>query len=78
VREIDPHELYLADEAFFCGTGVQIAWIEAIDGRTIGTGTVGPVTEQLRDTFFDIVRGTNQQYAHWLTKVKIPQVAMAG
>jgi len=78
VREIDRTELYLADEAFFCGTGVQIAWIEAIDGRTIGTGTVGPVTEQLRDTFFDIVRGTNEQYAHWLTKVKIPQVAMAG
>ncbi len=78
VREIDRTELYLADEAFFCGTGVQIAWIEAIDGRTIGTGKAGPVTEQLRDTFFDIVRGKNQQYAHWLTKVKIPQVAMAG
>jgi branched-chain amino acid aminotransferase len=78
IREIDRTELYLADEAFFCGTGVQVAWIEAIDGRTIGTGKVGPVTEQLRTLFFDTVRGKNQQYAHWLTQVRIPQVAMAG
>ena len=78
VREIDRTELYLADEAFFCGTGVQVAWIESVDGRTIGAGKAGPITEQLRTTFFGIVRGTNEQYAHWLTKVKIPQVAMAG
>jgi len=78
VREIDRTELYLADEAFFCGTGVQVAWIESIDGRPIGSGTVGPITEQLRTIFFDTVRGKNQKYAHWLTQVKIPQVAMAG
>jgi branched-chain amino acid aminotransferase len=34
-REIDRTEVYLADEAFFCGTGVQVAWIEAIDGRPV-------------------------------------------
>lgn len=78
VREIDRTELYLADEAFFCGTGVQIAWIESVDGRAIGTGKLGPITGQLHDIFFDIVRGKNEKYAHWLTKVKIPQVAMAG
>jgi branched-chain amino acid aminotransferase len=78
VREIDRTELYLADEAFFCGTGVQVAWIEAIDGRQIGSGKVGPITEQLRTIFFDTVRGKNQKYAHWLTQVQIPQVAMAG
>ena len=35
-REIDRTELYLAEEAFFCGTGVQVAWIESIDGRPVG------------------------------------------
>lgn len=78
VREIDRTELYLADEAFFCGTGVQVAWIESIDGRPVGNGTVGPITEQLRTIFFDTVRGRNQKYRHWLTQVKIPQVAIAG
>lgn len=77
VREIDRTELYLAQEAFFCGTGVQVAWIESIDGRPIGNGKVGPITEQLRTLFFDTVRGKNQQYHHWLTQVPIPQAAMA-
>jgi len=36
-REIDRSELYLAEEAFFCGTGVQIAPIASIDGRPISS-----------------------------------------
>ena len=78
VREIDRTELYLADEAFFCGTGVQVAWIEAIDGRPIGSGKIGPITEQLRTIFFDTVRGKNEQYHHWLTQVTIPAPALVG
>jgi branched-chain amino acid aminotransferase len=69
-REIDRTELYIADEAFFCGTGVQVAWIETIDGRTIGDGVCGPITAQLRDVFFDIVRGKSEKYASYLTPVR--------
>ena len=43
-REIDRSELYVADEAFFCGTGVQIAPIASIDGRPVGDGIPGPIT----------------------------------
>ncbi|MGD9711354.1 MAG: branched-chain amino acid transaminase [Thermomicrobiales bacterium] len=71
VREIDRTELYLADEAFFCGTGVQIAWIESIDGRPIGQKVRGPVTSALQETFFDTVRGRNDRYANWLTRVPV-------
>jgi branched-chain amino acid aminotransferase len=78
VREIDRTEIYLAEEAFFCGTGVQIAWIEAIDGRPVGDGRLGPITERIRSTFFDIVRGRESTYQHWLTKVRLPVVAVAG
>ncbi|HEY8448541.1 MAG TPA: branched-chain amino acid transaminase [Thermomicrobiales bacterium] len=74
-REIDRTELYLAEEAFFCGTGVQLAWIESIDGRPVGNGQIGPITERLRTIFFDIVRGRNSRYADWLTPVKIPATA---
>ncbi len=69
-REIDRSELYLADEAFFCGTGVQIAPIATIDGRRIGEAMPGPITKQLSDLFFDTVRGKDARYGHWLTPVR--------
>jgi branched-chain amino acid aminotransferase len=74
-REIDRSELYIAEEAFFCGTGVQVAPIASIDGRPIGDGSVGPITAQLRDIFFDTVRGRSPRYAHWITPVRHPVAA---
>jgi branched-chain amino acid aminotransferase len=69
-REIDRSELYLAEEAFFCGTGVQIAPIATIDGRPVGDGAPGPISLRIRDLFFDTVRGRNPDYAHFLTRVR--------
>jgi branched-chain amino acid aminotransferase len=74
-RSIDRSELYLADEAFFCGTGVQVAWIETIDGRTIGTGTEPEMTKQIGQVLFDTFRGKNAKYADWITPVKVKQPA---
>jgi len=70
-RSIDRSELYLMDEAIFCGTGVQVAWIEQIDGRVIGQGTQGPVAKQLYDKLFDIFRGRDAAHKDLLTSVKI-------
>ena len=61
-RPIDRTEMYLAEEAFFCGTGVQIAAITAVDHRPIGTGHIGPITKELRRVYFDVVRGRNPKY----------------
>ncbi len=69
-REMDRTELYLAEEAFFCGTGVQIAWIESVDGRPVGDRTCGPITKTIRETFFDTVRGRGSRYADWVTPVR--------
>jgi len=69
-RDIDRSELYLADEAFFCGTGVQVAPIASIDVRPIGDGAPGPITVSLRDVFFDTVRGRSDRYAEWITPVR--------
>lgn len=66
-REIDRSELYFADEAFFCGTGVQVAAIASLDHRPIGTGTMGPLTRSLRDLYFRVVRGEEPSYHYWLT-----------
>ena len=70
-RPIDRSELYVAEEAFVCGTGAQIAVVGQIDGRPIGDGTRGPVTRQLQEEFFDMVRGKTRKYDHFLTRVPV-------
>ncbi|MCD4685510.1 MAG: branched-chain amino acid transaminase [Anaerolineae bacterium] len=64
-REIDRSEVFVADEAFFCGTGVQVVAITEVDHRPVGTGTMGPVVRQLRPLYFDLVRGKLAHYRHW-------------
>ncbi len=69
VRTVDRTELYVADEVFFCGTGVQVVAVTEIDHRPIGSGKMGPVVARLRDLYFDIVRGRNAKYRRWCTPV---------
>jgi branched-chain amino acid aminotransferase len=59
-------ELYLADEAFLTGTAAEITPIREVDDRMIGPGKPGPMTKQVQETFFSIVRGENQKYQEWL------------
>jgi branched-chain amino acid aminotransferase len=60
-------DVYLADEAFFTGTAAEVTPIREVDGRTIGAGRRGPLTEKLQSLFFDVVNGRAEQYRHWLT-----------
>jgi branched-chain amino acid aminotransferase len=69
VRSIDRSELYIADEVFLCGTGAQLSPVTSVDHRTVGDGTVGPITTALTKLYFDAVRGRLPAYAHWLTPV---------
>lgn len=66
---IDRTELYVADEAFFCGTGAEIKPIIEIDRRKIGTGEVGPVAGSLVRLYADVVRGRLPAYSDWCTPV---------
>ncbi|MGQ9513717.1 MAG: branched-chain amino acid transaminase [Thermoproteota archaeon] len=68
-REVLREELFLADEAFFTGTAAEVTPIREIDGRIIGEGTRGPITEKIQTKFFEIVRGKEQAYMRWLTFV---------
>ncbi len=65
IRDIDRTEVFVADEAFFCGTGVQLVAITEVDHRPVGTGKMGPVVRQLRQLYFDAVRGNLERYCHW-------------
>ncbi len=69
IREIDRTEVYLAEEAFFCGTGAQVSPIVSVDHRPIGNGDVGPVVRDLQALYFRVVKGEMSKYAEWLTPV---------
>jgi branched-chain amino acid aminotransferase len=69
-RKITRDDVYIADEAFFTGTAAEVTPIRELDGRIIGEGTRGPITEKLQSAFFDIVYGRNPKYKQWLTPVK--------
>ncbi len=66
-RPVDRTELYSCDELFLCGTGAQISAVSHLDGRTIGDGNVGEVTRAMQTIYFDVVKGCNSKYQHWLT-----------
>ncbi len=68
-REMERSELYVADELFFVGTAAEITPILKVDGRTIGDGSVGPVTRKLKAMFTDVVKGKVEKYRKWLEPV---------
>ena len=69
-KQITRDEVYIADEAFFTGTAAEVTPIRELDGRTIGPGRRGPVTEELQSLYFGQVHGRRTQHPEWLTVVK--------
>jgi len=62
-------QLWLADEVFFTGTAAEVTPVREVDNRTIGDGTVGPLTRKIQARFFEIVRGSDTSHPEWLTRV---------
>ena len=69
-KRITRDEVYVADEAFFTGTAAEVLPIRELDGRKIGSGDRGPITEQLQAMYFDAVKGRREQNIDWLTPIK--------
>lgn len=68
-RQVDRSEVYIADEAFFCGTGVEVTPIGSVDHIRLGDGGVGPITRKVMDMYYNLVHGVDPKYRHWLTPV---------
>ncbi|MCC7164031.1 MAG: branched-chain amino acid transaminase [Anaerolineae bacterium] len=68
-REVDRTELYTADEAFFCGTGIEVVPIVTVDRLPLGDGKPGPISTRMRDCYHDVVRGIETGYESWRTVV---------
>lgn len=61
-------ELYCADEVFLTGTAAEVTPVREVDGRQVGIGSRGPITELLQREYFETVQGRrDEQYGHWLT-----------
>ena len=60
-------DLYLADEAFLTGTAAEVTPVREVDGRLIGPGSPGPITQKLQSVFFGVVKGQDPKYQRWLT-----------
>ena len=69
IRSIDRSELYVADEVFLCGTGVQVSPVVEVDHRPVGDAKVGPIAAAIRARYFDAVRGRLPEYRDWLTPI---------
>jgi branched-chain amino acid aminotransferase len=70
-------EVYIADEAFFCGTACEVTPIREVDGRTVGRGGMGPITRKIQTLYFDTLRGRAAKYKDWLTTYEILPSARA-
>jgi branched-chain amino acid aminotransferase len=70
LRSIDRSALYVCDEVFLCGTGVQVSPVVEVDHRAVGTGSIGPVSRLLSERYFAAVRGTIPEYRDWLTPIE--------
>ena len=69
-KRITRDEVYIADEAFFTGTAAEVTPIRELDGRMIGNGQRGPITEKLQKQYFDCVEGRLDKHQDWLSYVK--------
>ena len=68
-RQIDRTELYIADEIFLCGSGMEVQPVSGIDHYTVGDGSPGPLTTAVGETYAQMVRGENGLHTEWLTPV---------
>ena len=68
-RRLTRDDVYIADEAFFCGTAAEVTPIVELDRRGIGDGRPGPVTRAIQQAFFDAVSGRDARHRDWLTPV---------
>ncbi len=68
-KRLTRDEFYVADEAFLTGTAAEVTPIRELDGRIIGEGKRGAITEKLQTRYFDLVRGNSNEHQEWLTFV---------
>ncbi|GIR42125.1 MAG: branched-chain-amino-acid aminotransferase [Ectothiorhodospiraceae bacterium] len=68
-KDISVDDVKVADEAFFTGTAAEVTPVVQVDQSKIGDGMTGKITRKVQKEYFDLIRGKNTKYDHWLTRV---------
>lgn len=68
-RDIDRTELYICDEAFLCGSAMEVVPVLNIDGISVGEGTPGELSKSIHNIYLDVVKGKIEAYENWLTPI---------
>lgn len=68
-RTIDRTELYACDEAFLCGSAMEMTPVLSVDHYVIGNGDTGEITKKLHMMYLDVVRGTVPDFKDWVTAI---------
>ena len=68
-RSIDRTELYTCDEAFLCGSAMEISPVLSVDKYAVGSGEAGQITVELHKAYLDAARGMNADLKDWVTPI---------
>ncbi|MDE1872851.1 MAG: branched-chain amino acid transaminase [Thaumarchaeota archaeon] len=68
-RDIPRTEIYFADEVFLTGTAAEITPIVSVDGKSVGNGKAGKLTQKIQSTYSEIAMGRNKKHSSWITPV---------
>ena len=68
-RTVDRTELYTCDEAFLCGSAMEITPILSVDKYAVANGEAGEITKSIHKIYLDIVRGMDEQFKNWVTPI---------
>ncbi len=66
-------DIHAADEAFFCGTAVEITPIRSVDDQLIANGHIGPITHRIQQIYQDIIHARLPEWASALTFSEVNQ-----
>ena len=67
--EMTRTQLVTADEVWMTGTAAEVVPVTLIDGRKIGNGHIGDVTNKIHERFHNVVTGNVPEYDHWLYRI---------
>ena len=68
-RSIDRTELYTCDEAFLCGSAMEVTPVLSVDKYVIGKGENGELTSRIHKLYLDIAKGRINSFKEWVTGI---------
>jgi branched-chain amino acid aminotransferase len=68
-RDVDRTELYICDEAFLCGSAMEVSPVVEIDKFIVKDGKPGDITRKISELYLQVVSGKVDQYKKWLTAI---------